>query len=184
MTKPKKAKKATKPRGNLVRDLEILKQHMPAELGGEGLTVEDIAAEEGVTRWAIYKRLEREDVKEAERAWVRYIVGSQRDLGPVAVKALGRLLEAGDSATVNAFFKRMGPPEPVADVAIEKLEIKFSPATDEILKLQNPNYHPAAAGSYPCPVVGCSYTTADIGQLGDHLQEVHCSGQPNDEEEK
>ncbi len=178
MTKSKRLQqRQEKPRANLARDLEILRQHMPTSLRGEGRSVEEIAEEQGVSRWAIYKRLEREDVKEAERAWVSYIVGSQRDLGPVAVKALGRLLEAGDSATVNAFFKRMGPPEPVADVAIEKLEIKIPQETIDRVRKLNPWKEDEAeaedGGSFKCPA--CSYVTADIGQLGDHIAAAHGS---------
>ena len=190
MTKSKRLQqRQEKPRANLARDLEILAEHLPAELGGQGKSVEDIAGEQGVSRWAIYKRLEREDVKEAERAWISYIVGSQRDLGPVAVKALGRLLEAGDSATVNAFFKRMGPPEPVAETNIEKLEIKirvedakrlgFQPGESvdfaEYMKRSSEEFqreHLTPESSYHCPA--CSYTTEDISQLGEHLQAAHC----------
>ncbi len=188
MTKPKKAKKATKPRGNLARDLEILKQRMPAELGGEGLTVEQIAEERGLSRWAIYKALERRDVREAEKAWLKFIVGSQRDLAPEALVALRELIRAGDSATVNAFFKRMGPPEPVAETTIEKLEIKISVEDAKRLGFQPgepvefadyarrageemERAHQAPAGSYPCPA--CSYTTTDIGQLAEHIQAAH-----------
>ncbi len=170
MTKPKKA---TKPRGDLARDLEILKQHMPAELGGEGLTVEQIAEERGLSRWAIYKALERRDVREAEQAWLKFIVGSQRDLAPEALVALRELIRAGDSATVNAFFKRMGPPEPVADVAIEKLELKVPQEYLDLVHRLNPAFDEAEDGAYRCPA--CSYVRADIGQLGDHIQAAHCS---------
>ncbi len=198
MTKSKGLQR--RPRANLARDLEILKEHLPAELGGEGLTVEQIADERGLSRWAVYKSLEREDVRQAEAAWIRYVVGEQRDLGPVAVKALGRLLEAGDSATVNAFFKRMGPPEPVAETNIEKLEIKISVEDAKRLGFQpgepvefadyarrmgeEMERAQAPVGAYRCPA--CSYRTADIGQLGDHILTAHRSesSAADDEEEK
>jgi hypothetical protein len=186
----KKSKKLAKIRPNLQRDLEMAREHLPQSMGGEGLTVPEIAERHGVSTWSVYKALAQGDVREVQKRWYEYILDEQRELGPAAVKALKGLIEAGDSTTVNAYFKRMSPPEPVAETNIEKLEIKisvedakrlgFQPGESvdfaEYMKRRSEEFqseHPTPESSYHCPA--CSYTTEDIGQLGDHLQAAHCS---------
>jgi hypothetical protein len=172
-----KSKELARLRPNLQRDLEIARERFA------GKSVAQIAEERGMSTWNVYKILEHADVREAQRGWLEYILHEQRELGPDAVEALRGLIRSGDSQTVNAYFKRMGPPEPIAEIPIEKLEIKFSPEALELARRLNPppDESAPADGNYRCPA--CSYSTADIGQLGDHIQAAHCQKPTAEERE-
>ncbi len=162
-----KSKKLARLRPNLQRDLDIARERFA------GKSVAQIAEERGMSTWNVYKILAHADVREAQRGWLEYILHEQREMGPEAVAALRGLIRSGDAQTVNAFFKRMGPPEPVAEVNVEKLEITAPPGMLELVRRQNPPPDDAEAedGTYRCPA--CNYATADLGQLGHHLTTVH-----------
>ncbi len=168
-----KEKLLRKPRPNFDRDVQMAKEHLPVALGGEGKSVPRIAEERGLSTWAVYKALEQQDVKDVHQQWLKWAFRKHREMGPAVLEATEQLIRAGDSATVNNYWKRMGVDkgEPSAEVNIEKLKISAPPGLLELVRKQNPP--PEAEGEYRCPA--CSYVTPDLAQLGDHLQAAHGS---------
>ena len=122
---------------DLGRNLQMMRDRMPRELGGLGLTVKETAEKHGLspTSGSLHKALKNPDVRAIHNAWVRGMLDRHREMGPIALVATEQLLLKADPYTVNQFWKRMGVDiSPEVDVNIEKLEINAPPDVLEMVR--------------------------------------------------
>ncbi len=140
----------------LGRDLEMAKEHLPTQLGGEGLTVPEIAEKHGVSTWAVYKAMEQQDVKEVHTAWLKWAMREHRKLGPTALRATKQLLEAGEPSTVRDFWRRTGVSlEPTVEVDARELRMEIKIQYPEMFDIQ-PEYAAAAERGEAIPISAVS----------------------------
>jgi hypothetical protein len=102
-------------------------EHLPKELGGEGLTVPEVAEKHGLSTDAVYKALQNEDVRDAQARWRDWAWKQHRRLGPKAVVALEHLIEQEEPRAVIDYWRRTGiSDEPTATVDMEPLALIYS----------------------------------------------------------